>query len=125
MSKIIIFSVLSVFFISLSFIDAQAEEGLSLIEGERIYMHYCASCHGNKGNGKGFNSKNLDPRPANHTDAELMSRRSNKDLSEAVSGGGKMVGKATLMPPWGEVLSKTQIGSLVMYLRKLCSCTGS
>lgn len=116
---------MSVFFISLSFIDAQAEEGLSLIEGERIYMHYCASCHGNKGNGKGFNSKNLDPRPANHTDAELMSRRSNKDLSEAVSGGGKMVGKATLMPPWGEVLSKTQIGSLVMYLRKLCSCTGS
>ena len=125
MSIKIILSVLSLLIISLSFADAEAEEGLSLIEGKRVYMHYCASCHGTKGNGKGFNTKNLDPRPANHTDSELMSRRSDKDLSEAVSGGGTMVGKATLMPPWGEVFSETQIGSLVMYMRELCSCTGS
>jgi mono/diheme cytochrome c family protein len=125
MSKIIIFSFLALLIVSLSLLDAEADESLSPIEGKRIYMHYCASCHGNKGNGKGFNAKNLDPRPANHTDTKLMSRRSNKDLYDAVSGGGRMVGKATLMPPWGEVFGKTEIKSLVSYMRKLCKCSGA
>ena len=88
-------------------------------------MHYCTSCHGNKGDGKGFNAKNLDPRPAVHTDGEFMGKRTDKELEDAVIGGGKMIGKATLMPPWGEVFSKAQIESLVIYMRKLCSCTGS
>jgi mono/diheme cytochrome c family protein len=125
MSKTIIFSVLSLLIISLSLIDAEADESPSLIEGKKIYMHYCASCHGDQGNGKGFNAKNLDPRPADHTDLKLMSRRSDKDLSDTVSGGGRMVGKATLMPPWGEVLNKTETESLVSYMRKLCACSGS
>ena len=125
MSKIIIFSVLSVFIISLSFINLQAEEGPSLVEGKRMYMHYCAACHGNKGDGSGFNAKNLDPRPAVHTDGEFMSKRTDRELADAIIGGGKMIGKATLMPPWGEVFSKTHIESLVMYLRKLCNCKGS
>jgi len=125
MSKIITFSILSILIISLSFIDAEAKEGHSLIEGKRIYMHYCTSCHGTKGNGKGFNARNLDPRPADHTDQELMGRRSDKDLSDTVSGGGRMVGKATLMPPWGEVFDKTEIESLLSYMRKLCKCSGA
>ncbi len=116
---------MSLLIISLSLIDAEADESHSPIKGKRIYMHYCASCHGDKGNGKGFNAKNLDPRPANHTDTKLMSRRSNKDLHDAVRGGGRMVGKATLMPPWGEVLNMTEIESLVSYMRKLCACSGS
>ena len=102
---------------------AWAEEINSSLNGEKLYGWYCTSCHGKSGNGKGSNAKNLDPRPANHTDPELMGRRSNKDLSDAVSGGGKMIGKATLMPPWGEVFSKTQIESLVIYMRTLCRCT--
>ncbi len=116
---------MSLLIISLSLIDAEADESHSPIKGKRIYMHYCASCHGDQGNGKGFNAKNLDPRPANHTDTKLMSRRSNKDLHDAVRGGGRMVGKATLMPPWGEVLNMTEIESLVSYMRKLCACSGS
>lgn len=125
MQKTIIFSVLVLFVTSLQVISTGAEEISSLAEGRKIYRHYCAMCHGNKGNGKGFNAKNLDPRPANHADRELMGRRSDKDLSDAVIGGGKMVGKATLMPPWGEVFSKEQIDSLVIYMRKLCKCSGT
>ena len=124
MSKTIFFSVLSILIITLSAIDARAEEKPSVIEGERIYMHYCASCHGDKGDGRGFNAKNLDPRPAAHTDREFMSKRSDKDLYDAVTGGGRAIGKATLMPPWGGVLSDAGAGSVVMYLRKLCGCTG-
>ncbi len=90
--------------------------------GESIYKWYCAPCHGIKGDGKGFNAKNLDPRPANHTDPDLMTKRTDDDLFEAISKGGKGVGKSTLMPPWGNTFSREQIKSLVQYLRKLCRC---
>mgnify|MGYP001569962059 CR=1 FL=1 len=99
-----------------------AEEKLYLKNGESIYQWYCTPCHGVKGDWKGANAKNLDPRPADHTDAELMGRRTDKELSEAISGGGKMVGKTASMPPWGETFSKAQIRSLVVYIRKLCGC---
>ena len=89
-----------------------------------MYMRYCTACHGNKGDGKGFNAKNLDPRPAVHTDAAFMIKRTNKELSDAISGGGRTIGKSTLMPPWGKTLSDTQVQSLVLYLRKLCKCQG-
>jgi mono/diheme cytochrome c family protein len=101
---------------------AVAEEKPYLSEGKSLYMHYCTSCHGNKGDGKGFNAKNLDPRPANHTDAKLMSKRSDKALYEVIYGGGRAAGKSTLMPPWGNNLNERQIRSLIIYLRKLCSC---
>jgi mono/diheme cytochrome c family protein len=101
---------------------AIAEERPSSTSGEKIYQWYCAPCHGIKGDGKGFNAKNLDPRPANHTDPNLMIKRSDEDLFDAISKGGKGVGKSTLMPPWGNTFNKNQIRSLVQYLRKLCRC---
>lgn len=100
-----------------------AEGDSVVLEGGKLYAHYCAVCHGVKGDGKGFNAKNLDPRPADHTDAELMRRRSDKDLYDVIYGGGKKAGKSVLMPPWGNTFSKDQIKSLVLYLRKLCKCT--
>ncbi len=96
----------------------------SLADIEKIYQRYCAPCHGNRGEGNGFNAKNLDPRPANHTDAVLMSKRTDKELFDAISGGGKAVGKAAIMPPWGNTIDKAQITALVRYLRKLCGCQG-
>jgi cytochrome c oxidase cbb3-type subunit 3 len=53
-----------------------------------------------------------------------MGRRTDKDLYDVISGGGKAVGKSTLMPPWGNTLDKTQINSLILYLRRLCKCKG-
>lgn len=103
---------------------AYAEGEAVVLEGSKLYAHYCAVCHGVKGDGKGFNAKNLDPRPADHTDPELMGRRSDKDLYDVMYGGGKVVGKSVLMPPWGNTFSKAQIDSLVLYLRKLCKCQG-
>ncbi len=103
---------------------APAKEQSSLAGGEKLYKRYCSPCHGIKGDGKGFNAKNLDPRPANHTDAGLMNRRTDKELYDVIDGGGRSVGKSTLMPPWGRNFSGTEIRSLVLYLRKLCRCRG-
>ena len=111
-------------FIAICVTPAFAEGRHSSTNGGKIYQRYCAPCHGIKGDGKGFNAKNLDPRPANHTDPDLMTKRTDEDLFDAISKGGKGVGKSTLMPPWGNTFSKSQIESLVMYLRKLCRCAG-
>jgi mono/diheme cytochrome c family protein len=103
---------------------AQAVENPSLADGEKIYQWYCTPCHGIKGDGKGFNAKNLDPRPAVHSDPEFMSKKTDNDIYDAISGGGKAVGKATLMPPWGNTFNENQIKSLILYLRELCRCQG-
>lgn len=99
-----------------------AEDVFPLSDGDKIYSHYCAPCHGEKGDGKGFNAGNLDPRPAVHTDSVLMSRRRDKDLYEVIQGGGRAVGKSTLMPPWGGTLGADQIQELISHLRSLCVC---
>ena len=100
------------------------DEATSLAYGRETYKRYCTPCHGAGGDGKGFNAKNLDPRPANHTDKQLMSRRTDKDLYDVVDGGGRDTGKSTLMPPWGNTFGGGRIKSLVLYMRKLCSCKG-
>jgi mono/diheme cytochrome c family protein len=125
MTKTIIFFSLSLLIIFISVIDIEAEERPSLDEGKRLYLHYCASCHGANGDGRGFNAENLDPRPAVHSDGAFMSKRTDKELAAAVAGGGRMIGKATLMPPWGGVFSISEIESIVTYMRKLCGCKGS
>jgi mono/diheme cytochrome c family protein len=124
-------AVFTVLFI-LSVIQALADEkppsplfdkaGGRELDGGKLYAYYCTPCHGEKGDGNGFNAKNLDPRPAKHTDPNLMTRRTDEELFDAISGGGKRVGKSTLMPPWGNTFDKAQIKSLVQYLRKLCKC---
>jgi mono/diheme cytochrome c family protein len=118
--NIVLITALSVFIVYSLCSEAFGKSGL--IEGEKIYIHYCSPCHGIKGDAHGFNAKNLDPRPADHTDFNLMTKRTDADLFEAISGGGKRVGKSTLMPPWGNTFNKEQIKSLVRYLRKLCRC---
>ncbi|MDH4028087.1 MAG: c-type cytochrome [Nitrospirota bacterium] len=120
----IILATLSALFVAASVLsaDAQPSGNPSVSGGEKLYQQYCTPCHGVKGDGNGFNAGNLDPRPTNHSDAVLMSKKSDRELNDAISGGGRAVGKATLMPPWGNTFSKDQIVSIVLYLRKLCGC---
>ncbi|MBI5055124.1 MAG: cytochrome c [Nitrospirae bacterium] len=108
--------------VAVSFNLSFAGTSPSLPDAEKTYSWYCAPCHGVKGDGNGFNAKNLDPRPANHTDPNLMTKRTDEELFGVISGGGKGVGKSTLMPPWGNTFDKARIESLVKYLRELCRC---
>lgn len=91
---------------------------------EKLYVHYCAQCHGPKGDGKGPNAEGLTVAPKNHTDPKEMGKLSDKDIFTAVNEGGGAVGKSTAMPVWGKTFSEAEINDLVKYLRKLCNCTG-
>jgi len=95
---------------------------VSLELGEVTYKHYCTPCHGQKGDGTGFNAGSLLVKPANHTDAKFMSERNDAKLFDTINLGGVEVAKSTLMPPWGATLGDERIKSVVLYLRELCQC---
>jgi mono/diheme cytochrome c family protein len=118
-------------------------ENKHVARGHQIFTYYCSHCHGEKGQGNGFNAVNLDPRPRDLSDrgepymAELTNQEifhsireglagSYPDKSEAASeakekkkaeedeGGG-----SPLMPYWGYTLSEEQVWDLVAFVRTL------
>ncbi len=95
---------------------------VSIELGRSTYQHYCIPCHGNKGDGNGFNAPYLLVKPANHSDAKFMSERSDAKLMDVVNLGGVEVAKSTLMPPWGAALGDEKLKSLILKLRELCDC---
>lgn len=98
------------------------QEEVSLGLGRNVYQHYCTPCHGDAGDGNGFNAPRLLVKPANHTDAKFMAERNDQKLFDVVDLGGVEVAKSTLMPPWGAVLGDVKLKSVVLRLRELCQC---
>ena len=93
----------------------------SAAEGQKLYMTYCSSCHGDKGRGDGAAGKALPVKPADHTDAKLMNSFSDEFLLNIISKGGAAVGKSSFMPAWGGVLKDDQLQDLLAYLRSIAS----
>jgi mono/diheme cytochrome c family protein len=87
--------------------------------GEPLYVSYCSSCHGPKGEGDGPAAAALQPRPAKHSDGAYMNALSNAHLFKVIEQGGQAVGKSPLMAPWGGTLSDDQIWDVVAYVRSL------
>lgn len=95
---------------------------ISTDETPAIYQWYCASCHGIEGEGNGINASGMSVRPINHTDPGVMSKKSDRDLFQAILKGGLAIGRAPCMPPWENTLERQTIASLVGYLREICNC---
>lgn len=87
--------------------------------GKRLFKTYCVVCHGETGQGDGFNSYNLDPRPHDLTDAEYMNAISDQTLHEVIAQGGRGVNKSILMPAYGHTLQPQDIDDLVAFVRTL------
>ena len=101
-------------------IRAEEREGkLSYVEGQgrHLFLHYCATCHGDEGRGDGQNASNLDPEPrdltasANSLNALL--------LRKVIAEGSASAGRSPLSPPWGRSLSQQEIDYLVAYCQSL------
>jgi len=93
--------------------------GYSVREGQTLFQHYCAPCHGTEGQGDGFNAYSLDPKPRDLTDAAFKAARSEEDLAGVIRIGGGAAGLSTSMPPWGRTLNARQIRNVVAYVRTL------
>ncbi|MGH2567346.1 MAG: c-type cytochrome [Bacteroidota bacterium] len=89
-----------------------------------LYLRYCSPCHGETGNGDGFNAHFLPLQPAPHASASAMSGRSDDTLFDGIHSGGAILTKNHRMPAFGETLSREQIRAIVRYIRELCQCEG-
>jgi mono/diheme cytochrome c family protein len=89
-------------------------------EGKKLYMQFCASCHGQSGKGDGPAAAALNPKPRDHTDRQYMSSLSDDQLFKVIKEGGASVGKSPIMPPWGPSLKDDQIKDVIAYVRTLC-----
>lgn len=87
--------------------------------GRLLFREYCTVCHGEKGEGDGFNAWNLQPRPADLTNSEYFNALPDKRIAEAVREGGTGVQKSSGMPSWGKTFSDREIRNLVAYVRVL------
>lgn len=109
-------------------------------KGRKLFSFYCAHCHGERGDGRGYNADLLDPRPRDLTDSvePYMAEASNEEIFNAIKNGVAGVVSqsgeikpgplpvedeeatgSTLMPYWGFTLSDEEIWSLVAYIRTL------
>jgi len=86
------------------------------------YRTYCMQCHGLKGDGMGANIQDMSVQPLNHSDAKMMSKRSDAQLFKVIKEGGLSINRSALMPPWADSFTDDEINGLVKHLRKLCKC---
>jgi mono/diheme cytochrome c family protein len=84
----------------------------NLAAGEQVFRDNCVLCHGEKGVGDGVGAKALKVKPANFTDAKLMSAETDGSLFWKISAGRGP------MPPWKDILSDKERWQVVDYLRK-------
>ena len=93
--------------------DAQREAGKAL------YMKLCAQCHGEKGDGEGYATPHLFPRPRNFTTGKFKVRTTpngalptHQDLVNIIKVGMPY----TSMPPW-PALSDEELSNLAYFVK--------
>jgi mono/diheme cytochrome c family protein len=86
-------------------------------QGKHLFLHYCATCHGDEGRGDGQNASNLTPPPPDLT--APASARTAALLRKVILEGSASVGRSPLSPPWGRSLSAQEIDYLVAYCQSL------
>jgi mono/diheme cytochrome c family protein len=94
-----------------------------LEQGKRLYKENCTPCHGDLGKGDGAGAKALPVRPADHTNASLMSKRSDTFLRDVITKGGAAMGLSPFMPSWQGLFKDNEIQDLVNYVRSLSAAT--
>lgn len=114
-------SVLGVTFVAIVIAGPGLARAQSAAEGQKLYMTYCSSCHGDKGRGDGAAGKALPVKPADHTDGKLMNSLSDEFLMTIIAKGGAAVDKSSFMPAWGGVLKDNQLQDLLAYIRSIAN----
>lgn len=112
--KLIITSMLGMLFST----NAAADYSKSF-EGYKVFNKYCFICHGAEGKGDGPLAKKIETKPADLTDNNRLSKRTDKELIRIIEGSAPHGTVSSDMPSWNAALSYTQIRSLAAYIRYL------
>ncbi|MFQ5674356.1 MAG: c-type cytochrome [bacterium] len=103
-------------------VENRFEDSLSvdLVRGKEIFQQYCAICHGESGDGNGFNAYNLKSnfgvQPFDFTDSTMVAELTFESVQRVIASGGTGIGKSQYMPPWGKTLNGYELHSLSSYL---------
>ncbi len=96
------------------------EQKIYLTTAKNTFLHYCAPCHGDKGNGKGiYFTIDLKPKPTDLTNVEYMAKLTDDYLLNFIKSGSAAMEKSDLCPPWGGTLDEERIKGLIAFLRSL------
>lgn len=82
--------------------------------GERLFQVNCTSCHGNTGRGDGVAGVNLDPKPANFHDPDLVLNSSPYKFYNTIKLGVPGTGMASFAH-----LSDAEVWALAFYIKSL------
>jgi mono/diheme cytochrome c family protein len=84
--------------------------------GEKLYVRYCAGCHGKDGRG---GAHTFMPHVGNLAKKGYIEFLPDSYLFTVIADGGAAVGKNAYMPAWKETLSEDEIKDVVAYIRTL------
>ncbi len=87
----------------------------SIAAGKTIYDKNCASCHGDTGRGDGRMGEELNPKPANLTDAEWKHGSTDGEIFKVIHDGVSQTG----MKPFGRKLTQHEIWDVINYIRSI------
>jgi mono/diheme cytochrome c family protein len=91
--------------------------------GSFLFAAYCASCHGDSGQGDGPMAPRLmrdfNVKPVNFSLPAWQTSRSNEALTNIIRHGGKAVHKTKFMPAWASTLDAQQTKDLIAFVREL------
>lgn len=90
--------------------------------GKKIYLKWCANCHGEEGDGAGPGADHLRPRPRNFKNGLFKIRStlagqlpSDQDLFDIITKGMPGTG----MPGWEKLIKEPERRNLVQYIKTL------
>ncbi len=84
----------------------------SILSGKAIYVHYCVTCHGEKGKGDGIAAPGLPRPPADHT-SRFVQDQTDGALFWIITAGNNP------MPTYKKTLKPTERWQVVNYIRTL------
>lgn len=91
--------------------------------GLPLFSAYCASCHGEDGNGDGplvaRLAQKFDTKPTKLTNPDWQESRTDADLTQIIEGSSKRGHLASFMPAWKLKFSKNEIDDIVAFVREL------
>jgi len=110
-------------FLTAAFLTAASPTGLvaqDTTAGKKVYGKWCAGCHGDQGDGKGYGAAYMLPRPRDFTGAVYKIRTTasgqlpmDADLMHAIDEG--LYG--TAMPAWKGRLSESERRDVLAYIK--------
>ena len=86
--------------------------------GKIIYKQYCQKCHGKRGNGQGTMAQDLEIKPRDFTDKEVMLTRTDWEIYLGIKEGGSPVGLSEQMTAWEDTLTDEEMLDVAVFIRQ-------